>query len=148
MQNIVITDIKAHEAAQPRTLRVLVVDDDRDLVLSLTTLLRLEGHDARGLHEATQIVREVQAYEPDVVILDIAMPGKTGWDAAKEIRAVPAGRRLILVGVSGEHKRGADRRLSERNGFDLYLMKPCDPNALLTMLRWARIESPFRTRFR
>lgn len=148
MPNPVITDVKLHEAAQPRTLRVMVVDDDRDLVLSLTTLLRMEGHDARGLHEATDIVRQVRAYDPDVVILDIAMPGKNGWDAAKELRADPAGRRLVLVGVSGEHMQAADRRLSEINGFDLYLMKPCDPNSLLMLLRWVRIESPFRTRFR
>jgi DNA-binding response OmpR family regulator len=129
-------------------VRVLVVDDQPDTVLSLTTLLRSEGHDARGLRDAGDIVAQVEAYRPDAVVLDIALPGKSGWDAAKEIRASAGGRKLLLVGISGEHVRGADRARSELNGFDVYLMKPCDPNVLMTLLRWVRIESPFRSSFR
>lgn len=148
MRDVIITDIPVRQPAQPRALRILVVDDDRDLVLSLTALLRTEGYDARGVHDAANILQNIREYDPDVVILDIAMPGKTGWEAAKEIRAGLPGRKLALIGISGEHVRGADRALSEINGFDFYLMKPCDPNVLLTLLRWLAIQSPFRSAFR
>jgi two-component system response regulator MtrA len=148
VRDVVITDIPVRQPAPPRALRILVVDDDRDQVLSLTALLRGEAYDVRGLHDAADILQQVREYDPDVVILDIVMPGKTGWDAAKEIRAGLQGRKLVLIGISGEHVRGSDRALSEMYGFDFYLMKPCDPNVLLTLLRWQAIQSPHRSSFR
>jgi DNA-binding response OmpR family regulator len=148
VRNVVITDIPVRQPAPPRALRVLVVDDDRDQVLSLSALLRSEACDVRGLHDAADILQQVREYDPDVVILDIAMPGKTGWDAAKEIRAGLRDRKLVLVGISGEYVRGSDRTLSEMNGFDFYLMKPCEPNVLLMLLRWLAIQSPHRSSFR
>jgi DNA-binding response OmpR family regulator len=148
VRSLVVTDIPARKPAAPRRLRVLVVDDDHDLVLSLTALLRMEAHDARGVHDAGDLLRHVHEYDPHVVILDIAMPGKNGWDAAKELRARHPDRKLVLVGLSGEHTSGSDRTFSERNGFDFYLMKPCHPNVLLTLLRWLAIQSPFRSAFR
>jgi len=74
------------------------------------------------------------------------MPGKSGWEAAKEIRACVPGKRLVLVALTGEHTQGADRDASYMNGFDFHLMKPCDPHVLLTLLQWVRIDSPYRTR--
>jgi DNA-binding response OmpR family regulator len=137
--------VQASTAVQ--ALRVLVVDDNRDLVLSLTTLLCAEGCDTRGLYEADDILYHVRDYNPHVVILDVVMPGKSGWEAAKEIRACLPDRRLVLVALTGEHTRGADRDASRSNGFDFHLMKPCDPHVLFTLLRWVRIDSPFRSRF-
>ena len=142
-QNFTVTQPNLRADAPPRALRVLVVDDDRDTVLSLTALLRTEGYDARGLHSAKDILHQVGAFNADVVILDIAMPGKSGWAAAAEIRKEISRRRLVIVGISGEHIRGADRTKSQTHGFDFYLMKPCDPNVLLTLLRWVQIQSPF-----
>ena len=127
-------------------MRVLVVDDDRDMVLSLIALLRTEGHDVRGAYDARNIVREVREFDPEVVILDIAMPGMTGWEAAEAIRAAIL-KKIVLVGMSGEYTSGADRSVSRQRGFDLYLMKPCDPNVLLTALRFVGIQSPYRTAF-
>ena len=148
MRDVVITDFPVRQPAPPHAPRVLVVDDDRDLVLSLVALLRTEAYEARGAHDAANILQDIRAYDPDVVILDIAMPGKTGWDAAKEIRAGIPGKKPALIGMSGEHTRGLDRTHSELNGFDFYLMKPCDPHVLLTLLRWLSIQSPFRSSFR
>ena len=129
-------------------MRVLVVDDHPDTVASLTALLRTEAYEARGVHDAADIVQQVREYDPDVVILDIAMPGKTGWDAAAEIRAGLPEKRLVIVGISGEYTSGADRSVAEARGFDFYLMKPCDPNVLLTLLRWTGIQSPYRSSLR
>jgi DNA-binding response OmpR family regulator len=130
-----------------RALRILVVDDNRDLVLSLTTLLRAESYDALGLYEADNILEHVRNYDPHVVVMDLVMPGKSGWEAAKEIRT-RSGKRLVLVALTGEHVRGADRDASRMNGFDFHLMKPCDPQVLLTLLRWVQIDSPYRSRLR
>jgi DNA-binding response OmpR family regulator len=146
-RSLTVTEPNLHKDAPRRALRVLVVDDDRDTVLSLITLLRTEAYEVRGLYEAGSIERHVQEFDPDVVILDIAMPGKNGWVAAREIRSHP-GRRTVLIGISGEHVRGSDRTLSEMNGFDFYLMKPYDPNVLMTLLRWVGIQSPYRSPFR
>jgi DNA-binding response OmpR family regulator len=134
--------------APARALRVLVVDDDRDMVLSLTALLRTEAYDARGLYDARDIVQQVREFEPEVVILDIAMPGKSGLEAAMEIRAGLPDRRVVLVAITGEHMRGEDRAESRRRGFDFHLLKPCDPQVLLTLLRWVGIQSPYRSPFR
>jgi len=148
MRNVVITQPNLRNDAPPRPLRVLVVDDNRDTVLSLITLLRIEGYEARGEYEARNIVRHVRDFDPDVVILDIAMPYVTGWEAAEAIRAEIPKKRLVLVGLSGEYTSGADRSVSRQRGFDLYLMKPYDPNVLLTALRFVGIQSPYRSALR
>jgi len=147
METVAARNAPRGSASSPRQLRILMVDDDPDLVLSLTALLRIEAYDVRGLHHAGDIVRQLKDYAPDVVILDIAMPGKNGWDAAQEIRADPSGRRPVLVGMSGEYTHSGVRAFSQARGFDFYLTKPCDPEVLLTLLRWVGIQSPVRTAF-
>jgi DNA-binding response OmpR family regulator len=119
--------------AAPRSLRVVVADDDRDSVLTLMMLLREEGHEVRGVYAGRQVLAAVRALEPDVVILDIAMPDLSGWEVARLIRdRLP--RRTMLIGVSGEYKHGVDRILSELVGFDHYLVKPYDPAALIRLI--------------
>ena len=66
-----------------RLVRVLVVDDDPDTVISLLAILRDEGYDARGVADPRRALGEVEALHPDVVIVDIAMPAVTGWDIAR-----------------------------------------------------------------
>ena len=117
----------------PRALLIIVVDDDRDMVLSLMMLLREEGHDVRGLHAAKQVLRAVNEFNPDAVLLDIAMPELSGWEVARAIRTRLA-RRPMLIGISGEYRQSVDKILSEVVGFDHYLVKPYDPNALLALL--------------
>lgn len=114
--------------------KVLVVDDCRDTVATTLALLELRGHEAKGCHNAVEIVSEIREFDPDVVVLDIAMPRKTGWEAAKEIRARIVGRRPLLIAVSGEYTKGTDKVLSELVGFDYYLMKPADPQRLLLLV--------------
>lgn len=117
----------------PRALRIIVADDDRDTVLSLMMLLREEGHDVRGLHAGKQVLRAVNEFNPDAVVLDIAMPELSGWEVAHAIRT-RLGRRPMLIGISGAYKQSVDKILSEVVGFDHYLLKPYDPNALLALL--------------
>lgn len=122
----------------PRSLRILVADDDNDTVLSLMLLLREEGHDVQGLRSSHDVLKVVNRFNPDVVLLDIAMPGLSGWEVARQIRE-RLGRRPVLIGVSGEYRQDVDRILSEVIGFDHYLVKPYAPQQLLKLLEPLRI---------
>lgn len=117
-----------------RPLRILIAEDDRDTVATLMMLLREEGHEVRSVHSGRLVMGVVLDFDPDAVILDIHLPDLSGWEVARTIRARRGLGRPLLIGVSGEYKQGADRILSEILGFDHYLIKPYDPNDLLTLL--------------
>ena len=118
---------------RPRALHILVVDDSRDAVRSATMLLEEDGHEVRGLYSGRDVVKVVQEFNADAVLLDIALPGLSGWEVARALRE-KLGRRQLLIGISGEYKHSVDRILSEAIGFDHYLVKPYDPNELLALL--------------
>ena len=118
----------------PRRLRVLVVDDERDTVLTLLELLRDEGHEARGLHKPSEVMAAMAAFDPDVAVVDIAMPEMSGWDVAREIRRSYGERRPLLIAISGLYKQSADHVLGKLAGFNHYIAKPYDPDVLLALL--------------
>jgi DNA-binding response OmpR family regulator len=118
----------------PRQLRVLIADDERDTVLTLVQLLREEGHEVRGVYNGRDAVTAMSEFDPDAVLLDIAMPDMTGWDVAREIRRRYPGTRPVLIAISGQYKQAADKILGQMAGFDYYLAKPYDPNVLLALL--------------
>jgi DNA-binding response OmpR family regulator len=128
------TDGQGEPAGAPRALRILVADDERDSVLTLMMLLREEGHEVRGVYTGRQALHALREFEPDVVLLDIALPELSGWEVARELRKRQTGRGPLLIGISGEYRQGADRILAEILGFDHYLVKPYEPAALLALL--------------
>ena len=125
----------------PRPLRIVIADDDRDAVLTLMMVLRHEGHDVRGVYKGIDVLRLLEEFEPDAVILDIYMPELNGYDVA---RGIASKRRHmpLMIGVSGVYKKGSDRILAELTGFDHYLTKPYDPSDVLRLLAPLRIPSP------
>src|SRR5688500_17180392 len=109
-----------HKTSTPlaRALRVVVVDDDRDTVLTSMALLRMEGHDTKGCHKGSEVLDCVVAFDADVVLLDVALPGMSGWDVARQIRAhYPHSKHPMIIGLSGEYTKGADRLLAQMTGF-------------------------------
>jgi DNA-binding response OmpR family regulator len=122
------------ESAARQPLRVVVIDDERDTVLTLVALLRDEGYEAKGVHDSRDAVRVVQEFDADAAIIDIAMPGLTGWDVARGIREAMGDKRPLLIAVSGEYTKSADRALAGMAGFNHYLVKPCEVNVLLALL--------------
>ncbi len=118
----------------PRSLRILIADDERDPVLTLMVLLREEGHQVRGVYTGQQVLDAVRGFDPDVVVLDIAMPDRSGWEVARTIRTHPDGKRRTLIGISGEYRNSVDKLRSTVVGFDHYLLKPCNPNQLIALL--------------
>ena len=113
---------------------MLVADDDRDTVLSLIMLLREEGHEVRGVHAGRQVMGAILDFDPDVVLLDIALPDISGWEVARFIRERRGRERPKIIGITGEYRLGSDRILSQILGFDHYLLKPYDPSVLLALL--------------
>lgn len=97
-------------------------------------LFREEGQDVRGVCSGRNVMGAVLDFDPDVVILDIELPGLSGWEVAKAIRARQGNHRPLLIGVSGEYKRGADKILSTMLGFDHYLLKPYAFSDLLRLI--------------
>jgi PAS domain S-box-containing protein len=105
--------------------RVLVVDDNRDAAKSLALILGLQGHESRCVHDGREALAIGAAYQPDVVILDIGMPGLNGYETARLIRAQNWGKHVRLIAVTG-WGRPDDKRLSDEAGFDHHLVKPVD----------------------
>ncbi len=104
-------------------LRVLVVDDNRDAADSLALLLRLLGHQAVAVYDGPAALESARAVPPDVAMLDLGMPGMTGYDLATQLRALPGLEKVTLVAVSG-YAGEADRQRAGGAGFSHYLLKP------------------------
>jgi len=114
-------------APKPATAsrKILVVDDNVDSVRSLAQLLTLFGHDVRTACDGHAAMRAAEAMRPDVMLLDIGLPGLTGLEVAEKIRGDPALANTVLVALTG-YGRDADRQLSQDAGFDHHLVKPAD----------------------
>ena len=121
-------------AARPaRARRVLVVDDNVDAAESLAEVLMLSGHDVRLAHTGPAAVEVATAYVPDVVLLDIGLPGLNGYEVARRLRTEPALEGVRLVALTG-YGRDTDLQLSKEAGFDRHMVKPVDPANVLALL--------------
>ncbi len=112
--------------------RILVVDDHRDSADSLSTLLSVMGHDVRTAYDGYEAIELAAQYRPEVVLLDIGLPGKNGYDVARELRNAH-GSQLVLIAVSG-YGQDEDRRRGREAGFDHHLVKPVRPTELEAMI--------------
>jgi len=120
-------------ASKPR-LRVLVVDDEPDTVTTLLELLRAEGLEAHGHGSGQAGLDAIKRFNPDVVISDISLPNVDGWTLAREVTKTMGPRRPVLIAITGQHTKEADKVLSHISGFHFYLTKPADPKVLLTLV--------------
>lgn len=114
--------------------RVLVVDDDRDEVLTLVALLRDERYDARGSYRGKEVLDLVRDFDPHAVLLDIGMPDLNGYEAARLVRGRYGSASPLLIAVTG-WKKASDRLLAELAGFDHHVAKPYNPQHLLSLLK-------------
>lgn len=117
----------------PRPLRVLVVDDDRDSVLTLSVLLSEEGYEVKNAYSSSAMWDALRGFEPDVVLLDITLPDRNGYEAARDLRK-RYGEKLGLIAVTAWNK-GSDRILAQLAGFNEHVGKPYDPKTLLGLLQ-------------
>ena len=105
--------------------KILVVDDLRDSADSLALLFDALGHTTMTSYDGRQAVDAAKAFAPDIVFLDIGMPGLSGYEVARTLRASAAGRALTLVAVTG-WGHAEDRRRTAEAGFNHHLVKPAD----------------------
>ena len=118
-----------------RPLRVLVADDERDTVQTLTALLELEGHVVRAVHSGADVLPAVPIFRPDAIILDVSIAGLSGYAVAQAVRhSFTDLRRPLMIAVSGVWKQAGDRMVAQQVGFDHYLVKPCDPGKVIELL--------------
>lgn len=108
--------------------RVLIVDDNRDMAESAAAILAASGHEVRTAYDGPAALSRASDFLPDVVLLDIGLPGISGYEVARQLRA-SGGRHAVLVAVTG-YGQEADRRQSRDAGFDHHLVKPLEPAAL------------------
>src|SRR4051794_458459 len=104
-------------------LSVLVVEDQPDAAQSLAELLTLHGHCVSVALSGADALRSVEVRTPDVVLLDIGLPGMDGWAVARRLRAQARGKQPVVVAVTG-YGAEADRWRSADAGIDLHLVKP------------------------
>ncbi len=115
-------------------LRVLVVDDNVDGAESLAMLLQMTGHESVTAHTGPTALTAAAFFRPDLVFLDIGLPGLNGYEVAARLRATPGPVRPLLVALTGWGSE-EDRRQSRAAGFDHHLTKPVDAAEVARLLR-------------
>jgi CheY-like chemotaxis protein len=113
--------------------RILIVDDNEDGAESLALLLRVSGHETHTVHDGLEALAAVERLQPDVVLLDIGLPGLNGYEVCRRIRQQPWGRDLVLVALTGWGQQ-EDRERSKAAGFTTHMVKPVDPDRIMTLL--------------
>ena len=113
--------------------RLLVVDDNKDAASSLAILLRLHGHEVRVVHDGAAALAAADSYRPEMIFLDIGMPGMDGYEVARRLRRRPGSDSVVLAALTGWGQL-ADRQRSKDAGIDHHLVKPVDSQALEDVL--------------
>jgi PAS domain S-box-containing protein len=119
------------QAAEPR--RVLVADDFPESAQLLARLLEQDGNDVRVALDGLEAIEIAEKFQPDVALLDIAMPKVNGYEAAIKIRQQSWGKNIILIALTGWGQQ-QDRRRTKEAGFDVHLTKPVDYQAIAKLL--------------
>ncbi|HEU4850832.1 MAG TPA: PAS domain S-box protein [Telluria sp.] len=127
-------DESGSASAPGKAFRILVTDDNVDAATTLASLLAMHGHELQIAHDGTQALQIAEEFRPDVVFLDIGMPGITGYEVARQLRARGERARCILVAVSGWGTK-EDLIRSKEAGFDMHFTKPVAPARVRDFLR-------------
>lgn len=125
-------------ARRPRPtqpLRIIVADDDRDTVQMLGMILQDEGHRVHGVYTGKAVLPAVRIFCPDVVIVDVNIPGLSGYAVAQAVRhAFIDLRTPLLISISGVWTETPDRLVGQQMGFQHHLTKPADPKEIIALL--------------
>jgi CheY-like chemotaxis protein len=131
----------AGEAA--RAFRVLIVDDNIDAAQTLSALLEIAGHQTIVAHDGNEALRITEKFKPQVIFLDIGMPGMNGYEVARAVRKVPGMETVIIVALTGWGTE-RDRELSKEAGFDAHLTKPASLASVNLLL--SKMDAPSASR--
>lgn len=115
------------------TLRVLVVDDNRDSAEMLALLVSMQGHDTDRAFDGMSAIDVAERFRPDVVLLDVGLPGMNGYEVARELRRRPHLGEPRIVAITG-WGQVEDRERALAAGCDHHITKPADPVAIEQLL--------------
>ncbi|HYF43212.1 MAG TPA: response regulator [Ramlibacter sp.] len=118
---------------QSSSSRILVVDDLMASAETLMTLLEMEGFEVKIASEGVAALKIAEDFRPDVVLLDIGLPGMNGFEVAHQLRSQPSSRDALLIALTG-YGEAESRSRSAQAGFDFHMVKPADVNLLLSMI--------------
>ncbi|WP_437230635.1 PAS domain S-box protein [Planctomicrobium sp. SH661] len=141
MQESSGTSSSAHGVSQEnasRSLRVLVVDDNRDSAKTLSIMFNIMGHETRSAHDGEEAIRTAQSFRPQVILLDIGLPKLNGHEVCRRIRQYPWGKEIIIIAQTGWGQE-EDRERTRQAGFDHHMVKPVDVKELQAIL--ARLQA-------
>jgi CheY-like chemotaxis protein len=110
-----------------------VVDDNRDAATTLSMLLEVVGYEVSTVFNGAEALAEAAEFFPDVVLLDLGMPQMNGFETCRRLREQPWGKTMAVIAVTGWGDE-ADRSRSKEAGFDQHLVKPVEPDLLLSTL--------------
>lgn len=123
------------EIMKELTLRkILVVDDNVDAADTLEALLGMDGFEVQAVYDGVAAVEAAGRIQPDVIVMDIGMPGMDGYDAARKIRQQEGDRKVTLIALTG-WGQSADKKRADQAGFDHHLVKPVDYDLLMKCLQ-------------
>jgi PAS domain S-box-containing protein len=127
-----VPDTREQEPHKPRNLRILIAEDHRDTALMSAATLEIEGHSADIAYDGTSAVRMALELRPDVILLDIGLPGLNGFEVAEQLRRNGL-TNTIIIAVTG-YGQERDREQARRSGIDQHLLKPVDYDRLKSLL--------------
>jgi PAS domain S-box-containing protein len=113
--------------------KILVVDDNVDAAITVSALLKAWGHEVQTVYSGPSALEAVRSFRPEFILLDIGLPGMSGYDVAKNLRAQSSGQGVIIAALTG-YGQDADRERAWEAGFDYHLTKPPDPGILESLL--------------
>jgi len=125
-------------------LRILVVDDNKDSASTLSMLLGLDGNQTRAAYDGLEAVQAAEQFRPHVILLDIGLPGISGHEACRRIRAQPWGKTMVIVALTGWGQE-EDRQKSNDAGFNAHMVKPVD-RGVINQLLAELLPSPVSSR--
>ena len=118
-------------------LRVLVVDDDRDVATGTEMILRAMGHDVRVAHDGAEALEIAAAFQPEAALVDLGMPNMNGYLLARRLREWRWTRNAVLIAVTGWGGE-RERERAKDAGFDHHLLKPAQPEQIAELLATVR----------
>ncbi len=124
--------VTATKGADGRKMQVLVVDDNQDAADSLAALLEIDGFDVRVVYDGASAIALTAEQAPDMIIMDLGMPGMDGYETARAIRQRAGAERILMVALTGWGQNDARRRTREA-GFDHHLVKPVELEQLVRL---------------
>jgi CheY-like chemotaxis protein len=114
--------------------RILVVDDNPDTADMTQLLLQIRGHVVRAAYDGRSALEVVATFRPELVLLDIGLPGLDGYELAKKLRQVPNARDAVLVALTGWGEPAHWVARAHEDGFVAHLTKPFDLSAVLDLI--------------